>query len=42
MNIVIDNGYELGDSEQTSRKIGTVLIRGNSIILWQYLDKVDT
>ena len=41
MNIVLDHAIELGDNMEDNRKIGTVMIRGNSIILWKCLDSID-
>jgi len=32
MNVVIDDCEELGDDGETKRKIGTVLLRGDTII----------
>lgn len=41
MNICLDHAIQLGETMEENRKIGTVFIRGNSIILWQCLDPID-
>lgn len=39
MNLVLEDTSEMiGNNEKSS--IGTVLIRGNSIVLWECLDKI--
>ncbi|KAK6589494.1 hypothetical protein RS030_203087 [Cryptosporidium xiaoi] len=38
MNLVLENTIEVTKSE--SKEIGTVVIRGNSILMWECLDKV--
>lgn len=40
MNIVLDNAVEIVKPEVT-RKIGTVIIRGNAVLTWECLDKVN-
>ncbi|GBE60881.1 small nuclear ribonucleoprotein [Babesia ovata] len=40
MNIVLDNALEINGDEQV--KLGMIVIRGNSIIYWECLDKVNT
>mmetsp|Transcript_518 Transcript_518/g.517 ORF Transcript_518/g.517 Transcript_518/m.517 type:complete len:80 (+) Transcript_518:16-255(+) len=40
MNIVLDHAIEILKDDET-RQIGTVVIRGNSIILWQSIDKIE-
>mmetsp|Transcript_20878 Transcript_20878/g.23222 ORF Transcript_20878/g.23222 Transcript_20878/m.23222 type:complete len:80 (-) Transcript_20878:94-333(-) len=40
MNIVLDNSLEIQKEDKT-RDLGTIVIRGNSIVLWQCLDKID-
>ncbi len=39
LNIVLDNAIEI-TADKPKRELGTVVIRGNSIILWENLDKV--
>ena len=39
MNIVLDEAIELKNKNQ-ERKLGTIVIRGNSIIFWENLQKV--
>ncbi|CDW88607.1 small nuclear ribonucleoprotein [Stylonychia lemnae] len=39
LNIVLDNAIEI-ISKDEKRELGTVVIRGNSVILWENLDKV--
>eukprot|EP00389_Voromonas_pontica_P002076 GDKH01003099.1.p1 GENE.GDKH01003099.1~~GDKH01003099.1.p1 ORF type:complete len:88 (-),score=15.86 GDKH01003099.1:82-345(-) len=41
MNIVLDNTVEIVSPEEKN-DIGMVVIRGNSIVLWECLDKVKT
>ncbi|ORM40993.1 Protein transport protein SEC23 [Babesia sp. Xinjiang] len=40
MNIVLDNALQIEGEEQI--KLGMVVIRGNSIVFWECLDKVHT
>lgn len=39
MNIVLDETYEINDKGEKTQ-IGTSMIRGNSIVLWECLDKI--
>ena len=39
LNIVLDNAIEI-IPDKPKRELGTIVIRGNSIILWENLDKV--
>eukprot|EP00345_Euplotes_harpa_P016922 CAMPEP_0168340594 /NCGR_PEP_ID=MMETSP0213-20121227/14155_1 /TAXON_ID=151035 /ORGANISM="Euplotes harpa, Strain FSP1.4" /LENGTH=78 /DNA_ID=CAMNT_0008346857 /DNA_START=15 /DNA_END=251 /DNA_ORIENTATION=+ len=39
MNIVLDNSIEF--EKDKKRELGTIVIRGNSIILWECLDKIE-
>lgn len=39
MNIVLEDCEEVNEKEER-QQIGTVMIRGNSIIMWECLDKV--
>lgn len=39
LNIVLDNAIEIVSKDE-KRELGTVVIRGNSVILWENLDKV--
>ncbi len=39
LNIVLDNAFEI-ISKDERRELGTIVIRGNSVILWENLDKV--
>ncbi|CTQ40989.1 small nuclear ribonucleoprotein G [Babesia microti strain RI] len=39
MNIVLDNALKIGDEKE---ELGTVVLRGNSIVCWECLDKVHT
>ncbi len=42
LNIVLDNAIEIkseGKTEQ-KRELGTIVIRGNSVVMWENLDKV--
>lgn len=39
MNLVLDNTFEIKKDQQ--KKIGSVVIRGNSILSWECLDRVD-
>ncbi|EER04070.1 Small nuclear ribonucleoprotein G, putative [Perkinsus marinus ATCC 50983] len=39
MNLVLDNAVELV-SRTEKREIGMVVIRGNSILMWECLDRV--
>lgn len=40
MNIVLDNAVEV-IGQDSQRKMGTVVIRGNSILTWECIDKVN-
>mmetsp|Transcript_32059 Transcript_32059/g.70238 ORF Transcript_32059/g.70238 Transcript_32059/m.70238 type:complete len:89 (+) Transcript_32059:59-325(+) len=40
MNIVLDNAVEI-KSPTEKNEIGMVVIRGNSIVMWECLDKVN-
>ncbi|TNV73389.1 hypothetical protein FGO68_gene17129 [Halteria grandinella] len=44
LNIVLDNAIEIKDGKegaaQNNRELGTIVIRGNSIVMWENLDKV--
>ena len=40
MNIVLDHSLEILVGNDT-RELGTIVIRGNSIIMWNCLDKID-
>lgn len=40
MNIVLDRAIEMDNKGGNS--IGTVIIRGNSIIMWECIDKVES
>jgi len=44
LNIVLDNAIEIkeGKSGQApeKRELGTIVIRGNSVVMWENLDKV--
>ncbi|CDR93939.1 small nuclear ribonucleoprotein G, putative [Babesia bigemina] len=40
MNVVLDNALEINGDEQV--KLGMIVIRGNSIVYWECLDKVNT
>lgn len=39
MNLVLEDTMEYGQKEEKV-PIGTVMIRGNSVILWECLDKI--
>ena len=39
MNIVLEDAHEF-ISKDVKNPIGTVMIRGNSIVLWECLDKI--
>lgn len=39
LNIVMDNAIEITGKDER-RNLGTVVIRGNSILMWECLDKV--
>jgi len=39
LNIVLDNAIEIVSKDE-KRELGTVVIRGNSVIMWENLDKV--
>ena len=38
MNLVLENTIEITKSE--NKEIGTVVVRGNSVLMWECLDKV--
>ncbi|KAF7455891.1 putative small nuclear ribonucleoprotein G [Cryptosporidium felis] len=38
MNLVLENTVEISDS--IKKDIGTTVVRGNSVIMWECLDKV--
>lgn len=40
MNIVLDSSIEIISKEE-KRDLGTIVIRGNSIVLWECLDKIN-
>jgi len=46
MNIVLDEAIEIKQGKQSSavnlekRNLGTIVIRGSSIVLWENIDKV--
>lgn len=40
MNLVLDNAMEIMKNDQ-QRKLGTVVIRGNSVLTWECIDKVE-
>ena len=39
MNIVLEEAYHVKGKESENRKLGTIVIRGNSIKFWQNIDK---
>ena len=39
LNIVLDNAIEIYGKDQ-KRELGTIVIRGNSVLMWECLDKV--
>ncbi len=39
LNIVLDNAIEI-ISKDEKRELGTIVVRGNSVILWENIDKV--
>ena len=39
MNLVLEDTEEIGENEAKA-PIGTVMIRGNSVVLWECLDKI--
>ena len=39
LNIVLDSAIEIFSKDE-KRDLGTIVIRGNSIVLWECLDKV--
>ena len=41
MNLTVDNAFEILKDEK-QRKLGTVVIRGNSVLSWECIDKVET
>lgn len=44
LNIVLDNAIEIKDGKNgegsEKRELGTIVIRGNSVVMWENLDKV--
>jgi small nuclear ribonucleoprotein G len=45
LNIVLDNAIEIRDGKngpgsEEKRELGTIVIRGNSVVMWENLDKV--
>jgi small nuclear ribonucleoprotein G len=40
MNLVLEDAQEISIQDNTKESIGTVMIRGNSIVLWECLDKI--
>lgn len=40
MNIVLEDAHEFGNKGEKT-PLGTVMIRGNSIVLWECLDKIN-
>ncbi len=44
LNIVLDNAIEIKEgkngAEAEKRELGTIVIRGNSVVMWENLDKV--
>lgn len=38
MNLVLENTVEV--TSKGNKEIGTVIIRGNSVVMWECLDKV--
>ena len=52
MNIVLENAFDISkkiskeehkeDKFQENQPLGTVMIRGNSIVFWECLDKIPT
>lgn len=40
MNLVIDNAMEVL-KEDKQRKLGTIIVRGNSVLSWECIDKVE-
>eukprot|EP00347_Sterkiella_histriomuscorum_P003689 403363323 len=39
LNIVLDNAIEIINKDE-KRELGTIVIRGNSVVMWENLDKV--
>lgn len=39
LNIVLDNAIEIVSKDE-KRELGTIVIRGNSVVMWENLDKV--
>lgn len=39
LNIVLDNAIEI-TGKDSKRELGTIVIRGNSVLMWECLDKV--
>lgn len=40
LNIVLDNAIEILNKDE-KRDLGTIVIRGNSVILWESIDKIE-
>ena len=44
LNIVLDNAIEIKEGKngatEEKRELGTIVIRGNSVVMWENLDKV--
>jgi len=40
MNIVLDNAIEFTEKDR-KRELGTIVIRGNSIVMWESIDKIN-
>jgi small nuclear ribonucleoprotein G len=44
LNIVLDNAIEIKEGKNgqaaEKRELGTIVIRGNSVVMWENLDKV--
>jgi small nuclear ribonucleoprotein G len=39
LNVVLDNAIEIKPNGE-NRELGTIFIRGNSVVMWECLDKV--
>lgn len=39
LNVVLDNAIEILEDNQ-KRELGTIVLRGNSVVMWECLDKV--
>ena len=39
LNVVLDNAIEIRGKDD-KRELGTIVIRGNSVVMWECLDKV--